>query len=153
MAYIFSPNYGYRSCCQSTEDRRVSYIYRLVFKPYQSVWEWGDLEQGKERSRERIDREIDSMMVGVRGWKKYDANLVRQRVHTKRLEFWEEAELQRNETKETKDETKDQIEKTRKDFEEQVDKMRKDFEGQIDNVRKYYEAKMMMAIENRGRVA
>lgn len=89
----------------------MSYIYRLVFKPYQSVWEWGDLEQGKERSRERVDREIDSMMIGVRGWKKYDANLVRQRVHTKRLKFWEDAELQRN-----KDETKDHIEKTRKDF-------------------------------------
>ncbi len=96
----------------STENRRVSYIYKLALEKQTKFPR--DLEEAKERTRKRIDQEIDSMMIGVRGWKKQDANKVREILHKKHSEFWEDTEPQQNEVKY---ETKDHIEKTRKDFE------------------------------------
>ena len=124
----------------SQHDRRVNYIYKLVFKPYRSVWEWGDLEEGKERTRQRIDQEIDSMMCGVRGWRKQDASIVREKLHKKHLKFWEDAESKRKVKDKIKDEIEiefeEDIEKMRKDFEDKIAKMRKDFEEEVFKLRK-----------------
>ena len=135
MAWNFCENYFER-----VQGRRVNYIYKLVFGKQTKFPE--DLEEAKERTRERIDQEIDSMMLGVRCWRKQDASIVRERVHKKRLKFWEDAERQRKvkyATKEVKDELEEHIEKMRNDFEDHIQKMWNDFEVHIQKTRKDFE--------------
>ena len=89
------------------------------------------------------------MMCGVRGWRKQDASIVREKLHTKHLKFWEDAEHKRKvkEVKEVKDKIKDEIEiefeehieKMRNDFEDHIQKMWNDFEVHIQKTRKDFE--------------